>query len=234
MYANHCFCSFGRLNHGEDRLLRPNRRWAKTWRTLRGNEERKGIYRKLCWSLMYFLLALRVAFPSLQWSRRRLCYVVDYTEIRNEMIRKSQRNSLFSGKSCYNGSAWWAGIPVGSSDINLDLLNISISRSLCRGAGWPTLGFFRQQVAHTFSHRLSTYDSHFGEALKGLYLKGLLSKHRSIACPLPLALASDLPCGVCTCKWGEWPPHWAIYFPVEPHWAIHFPVEKSALRRKPL
>ena len=39
------------------------------------------------------------------------------------------------------------------------------------------------------------------EALKGLYLKGLLSKHRSIACPLPLALASDLPCGVCTCKW---------------------------------
>ena len=40
-----------------------------------------------------------------------------------------------------------------------------------------------------------------GEPLKGLYLKGLLSKHRSIACPLPLALASDLPCGVCTCKW---------------------------------
>ena len=40
-----------------------------------------------------------------------------------------------------------------------------------------------------------------GETLKGLYLKGLLSKHRSIACPLPLALASDLPCGVCTCKW---------------------------------
>ena len=39
------------------------------------------------------------------------------------------------------------------------------------------------------------------ETLKGLYLKGLLSKHRSIACPLPLALASDLPCGVCTCKW---------------------------------
>ena len=29
----------------------------------------------------------------------------------------------------------------------------------------------------------------------------LLSKHRSIACPLPLALASDLPCGVCSCKW---------------------------------
>ena len=41
----------------------------------------------------------------------------------------------------------------------------------------------------------------FGETLKGLYLKGLLSKHRSIACPLPLALASDLPGGVCTCKW---------------------------------
>ena len=40
-----------------------------------------------------------------------------------------------------------------------------------------------------------------GETLKGLYLKGLLSKHRSIACPLPLALASDLSCGVCTCKW---------------------------------
>ena len=40
-----------------------------------------------------------------------------------------------------------------------------------------------------------------GEALKGLYLQVLLSKHRSIACPLPLALASDLPCGVCTCKW---------------------------------
>ena len=40
-----------------------------------------------------------------------------------------------------------------------------------------------------------------GEALKGLHLKGLLSKHRSIACPLPLALASDLPCGVCTCEW---------------------------------
>ena len=40
-----------------------------------------------------------------------------------------------------------------------------------------------------------------GEALKGLFLKGFLSKHRSIACPLPLALASDLPCGVCTCKW---------------------------------
>ena len=40
-----------------------------------------------------------------------------------------------------------------------------------------------------------------GEALKGLYLKVLLSKHRSIACPVPLALASDLPCGVCTCKW---------------------------------
>ena len=29
----------------------------------------------------------------------------------------------------------------------------------------------------------------------------LLSKHRSIACPVPLALASDLPCSVCTCKW---------------------------------
>ena len=43
----------------------------------------------------------------------------------------------------------------------------------------------------------------YGEALKGLYLKVLLSKHRSIACPLPLALASDLPCGVCTCKW-DW------------------------------
>ena len=41
----------------------------------------------------------------------------------------------------------------------------------------------------------------YSNALKGLYLKGLLSKHRSIACPLPLALASDLPCGVCTCKW---------------------------------
>ena len=40
-----------------------------------------------------------------------------------------------------------------------------------------------------------------GEALKGLDLKVLLLKHRSIACPLPLALASDLPCGVCTCKW---------------------------------
>ena len=34
----------------------------------------------------------------------------------------------------------------------------------------------------------------FGEALKGLYLKGLLSKYRSIACPVPLALASDLSC----------------------------------------
>ena len=41
----------------------------------------------------------------------------------------------------------------------------------------------------------------YEEALKGLYVKVLLSKHRSIACPLPLALASDLPCGVCTCKW---------------------------------
>ena len=40
-----------------------------------------------------------------------------------------------------------------------------------------------------------------GEALKGLYFKVLLSKQRSIACPVPLALASDLPCGVCTCKW---------------------------------
>ena len=33
---------------------------------------------------------------------------------------------------------------------------------------------------------------------------------------------------------GEWPPHWAIHFPVEPHWAIHFSVEKSALGKKPL
>ena len=93
----------------------------------------------------------------------------------------------------------------------------------------------------------------YAETQKGPNLKGLLSKHRSIACPLPLALASDLPCGVCTCKWdlqlpspvrldwlskaeggSEWPPHWAIHVPVEPHWAIHFPVEKSALRKKPL
>ena len=62
-------------------------------------------------------------------------------------------------------------------------------------------------IAHSCTCKLSVgamlpaHECLPGEALKGLYLKVLLSKHRSIACPLPLALASDLPCGVCTCKW---------------------------------
>ena len=64
------------------------------------------------------------------------------------------------------------------------------------------LGNVRRNESQKY-HRCNQFQpcNYPGEALKGLYLKVLLSKHRSIACPLPLALASDLPCGICTCKW---------------------------------
>ena len=78
------------------------------------------------------------------------------------------------------------------------------------------------------------------ECTEELYLKGLPSKHESVACPLPLDLTSDLPCGICSCKWEN--------FPAEPWLALEsgltfqgrvtlgnpFSVEESALRMRRL
>ena len=109
-----------------------------------------------------------------------------------------------------------------------------------------------QATTHYFQGSIAMV-SVIGEALKGLYLKVLLSKHRSIACPLPLALASDLPCGVCTCKWDLQLPSPGWLWPDFPRprgWRVTtalgnpfccgtalgnpLPAEKSALRKKPL
>ena len=69
------------------------------------------------------------------------------------------------------------------------------------------------------------------ESSKGTSFKRLLSKHRSIACPLPLALASDLPCGICT-RWTDFsrPSGWRVTTAL----GNLFLCRKSALRNNPL